>query len=124
MNHNYIMTGYATGVPSQSNGIENSHRQLKAFEDIKSRTPCIKFIKGKGISLLEEWSKIRSPTFTREDDVEIANPNQKVYQSKPKITTAAWTSALKVPIFIYIIITLILIISYLLFISGTQKSMI
>ena len=39
--------GYAPGIRNQSNGIE------KAFEDIKGRTSCIKFIKGKRISLLE-----------------------------------------------------------------------
>ena len=35
--------GFASGIPSQSNEIENSHKHFKKFEDIKDRTPCIKF---------------------------------------------------------------------------------
>jgi len=67
--------GYSAGEPSQINAIENSHRQMKAFEGIKSRTPCIKFMKGKCKDMLEEWSNQRSPTFTRTDGVNIPNPN-------------------------------------------------
>jgi len=37
-----LYEGYSVGEPSQTNGIESSHRwQMKSFNDIKSRTPCI-----------------------------------------------------------------------------------
>jgi hypothetical protein len=45
--------GYSLGDPSQTNGIESSHKHMKVFEDIKQRTPCIKFIKGKGKNILK-----------------------------------------------------------------------
>jgi hypothetical protein len=49
---------YSSGDPSQSNGIESSHKHFKCFEYIKERTPCIKFMKGKGRRLVEEWSLV------------------------------------------------------------------
>jgi len=77
--------GYSIGDPSQSNAIESSHKHMKVFEEIKSRTPCIKFMKGKGRNMIEEWSKLRSSTFIRSDGCMIDNPNQKVYKDKPDI---------------------------------------
>ncbi len=87
--------GYSIGDPSQSNAIESSHKHIKVFEDIKSRTPCIKFMKGKGRNMIEEQSKLRSPTFIRSDGCVIDNPNQKIYKDKPEILTIDWSNALK-----------------------------
>jgi len=66
--------GYSSGDPSQSNGIESSHKHFKCFENIKERTPCIKFMKGKGRRLVEEWSLQRSSTYTQTDGTVIDNP--------------------------------------------------
>jgi len=68
---------------------------MKVFEDIKQRTPCIKFIKGKGRSMIEEQSKLRNPSFLRSDGLTLENPNQKIYKEKPDIETPDWTRALK-----------------------------
>lgn len=87
--------GYSIGDPSQSNAIEGHHKHIKVFEDIKTRSPCIKFINGKGKNLVEEWSKQRSPTFIRSDGGIINNPNQKIYHVKPVISTLDWSNALK-----------------------------
>lgn len=67
--------GFAPSILSQSNGIENSHKHFKKFEDIKERTPWFRFMKCKGKRLVEEWSKQRAPTFTREDGIVITNNN-------------------------------------------------
>jgi len=87
--------GYSLGDPSQTNGIESSHKHMKVFEDIKQRTPCIKFIKGKGKNMIEEQSKQRSSSFMRSDGNPLDNPNQKIYKEKPDIETHDWTRALK-----------------------------
>jgi len=87
--------GYSSGDPSQSNGIESSHKHFKCFENIKERTPCIKFMKGKGRRLVEEWSLQRSSTYTQTDGTVIDNPNVKIYKTKPDILTADWSHALK-----------------------------
>ena len=52
--------GFSIGDPSQTNGLEGSHKDIKQFEGIKARSPTIKFLKGKGTHLVEEWSKVRS----------------------------------------------------------------
>ena len=67
--------GYSIGDPSQTNGIEISHKGMKAFDNIKASTPCIKFMKGRGRNMLEEWSKQRSLTFNCLDGSTIINPN-------------------------------------------------
>jgi len=67
--------GFSIGDPSQTNGLEGSHKDIKQFEGIKARSPTIKFLKGKGTHLVEEWSKVRSPTFTRLDSTVLVNPN-------------------------------------------------
>jgi len=54
--------GYSAGDPSHSNGIESSHKHFKCFENIRERTPCIQFMKGKGRRMVKEWSLQRSPT--------------------------------------------------------------
>ena len=68
---------------------------MKQLEGIKARSPAIKFHRGKGIHLIEEWSKIRGSTFTRQDGVVISNSNIKEYKLKPDILTADWTNALR-----------------------------
>jgi len=87
--------GYSIGNPSHSNCIESSHKHFKCFENIKERTPCIKFMEGKGRRLVEEWSLQRSPTYTQPDGTVLDNPNVKVYMTKPNILTADWSDALK-----------------------------
>jgi hypothetical protein len=67
---------------------------MKSFYDIKSRTPCIIFIKGKGRDMVEEWSKERSPTFARLDGTTISNPNQKIFKINSILTTD-WSTALR-----------------------------
>ena len=74
--------GYSVGDPSQSNTIESTHKHMKDFKGIKTRHPCIKFMKGKGKELLEECSKSRAPFFNVNGE-EAPNPNVKVYYEKP-----------------------------------------
>ena len=69
--------GYSIGDPSQSNSIESSHKDMKAFSNIKQRHPCIRFLHSKGKEMLEEWSKQRSDKFG-----DIINPNVEIYQQK------------------------------------------
>jgi hypothetical protein len=84
--------GYAIGIPSQSNGIESSHKQMKAYEDIYQRTSCIRFMNGKGRRMLEWWSKKRAPIFLSELG-EAENTAQIHFATKSTIETADWTSA-------------------------------
>lgn len=37
--------GYSPSDPSQSNSIESQHCRMKAFDNIKTRTPAITFVK-------------------------------------------------------------------------------
>ena len=55
--------GYSGICPSQTNGLEGTHKDMKAFEGIKTRCPTIRFVRGKGKNLVEEWSKARSSNF-------------------------------------------------------------
>jgi hypothetical protein len=87
--------GFAIGLPSHSNTIESSHKYMKAFENIKERTPCIKFIKGTGLRMLEEWSKERAPEFLTENFGNTTNTNVKEFAMKPMIITLDWTNAAK-----------------------------
>jgi len=45
--------------------------------------------------MIEEQSKLRSPSFLRSDGLTLENPNRKIYKEKPDIETPDWTRALK-----------------------------
>lgn len=49
--------GYSDGDPSTSNGIESSHKDMKADTN-HCRKPAIKFIHKTGKELVEEWSNV------------------------------------------------------------------
>ncbi len=54
---------------------------MKSF-NLRMRAPTIKFMKGKGKEMIEEWSNERSDSLIIEDRV-IDNPNAKSYDQKP-----------------------------------------
>ncbi len=87
--------GYLLGKPSQSHAIESSHKLMKAFESINFRSPCIIFIKEKGLRMLQEWSKRRSLEFINQMGTKINNPDYIKYQYKHKscIETVDWKQA-------------------------------
>jgi len=71
-----------------------SREAIKTSNNLRG-SPTIKFLKGKGTHLVEEWSKVRSPTFTRLYSTVLVNPNIKEYKIKSDILTVDWTNALK-----------------------------
>ena len=77
--------GYSWGIPSHSNAIESTHKQMKAFELLRNRLAFNQFLNSMQTGLVYEWSMERNPT----------NNNCKLYHSKPIITTKDWTDAFK-----------------------------
>jgi len=58
-NKNGWYEGFSIGDSSQSNAIESCHKVMKSF-NLRVRAPTIKFMKGKGKEMVEEWSNERS----------------------------------------------------------------
>jgi len=58
--------------------------QAKSFH-LRERSPAVKFMKGKGREMIEEWSNERSHLIAIEDRV-VNNSNTKIYELKPIIT--------------------------------------
>ncbi len=77
----------------QSNAIESSHKEMKSFH-LRERSPPVKFMKGKGREMIEEWSNERSHLIAIEDRV-VNNSNTKIYELKPIITANEIGEAVK-----------------------------
>ena len=77
--------GFCLGIPSQSNGIESTHRHMKDHDILRSRLAFNQFLNSMEGGLVQEWSIARDPT----------NPNCKEYHFDPIIATKDWTDAFK-----------------------------